>query len=154
MSSSGDDNVDMQRQLRCLYVRAKFIVRKFGRCSQKVKCTLFKSFLYSVYCLNVWCKYTVKQMSKLKVAYNNTMRLVFDLKRDVSVSHNFAIRNILNFTSLHRRMLFAFCQRLLASRNTVIYSCVHSDSYFHSTFWKHSRSILYQGFLVANFRSF
>ena len=65
------------------------------------------------------------------------------VKRDVSISHNFVIRNILNFTSLQRKLLFTFCERLMDSKNTVIYSCVHSDSYFHSNFWKHFRSILY-----------
>ena len=143
MSSSGEDNADMQRQLRYFYARANFIVRNFGHCSQNVKCTLFKSFLYSVYCLNVWCKYSAKQMSTLKVAYNNAMRLIFGLKRDVSISHNFVVRNIFNFTALHRKLLFAFCKRLLVSSNSVIYCCVHSDSYFYSSFWKHSRSILH-----------
>ena len=143
VSSSGEDKADIQRQLRCVYARANLIARNFRHCSQNVKCTLFKSFLYSMYCINVWCNYSTKQISTLKVAYHNALRLIFDLKRDVSISHNFVIRNILNFTSLQRKLLFTFCERLMDSKNTVIYSCVHSDSYFHSNFWKHFRSILY-----------
>ena len=143
MSSTGMDDADIQRQLRSFYARANFIVRNFGQCSQKVKCVLFKSFLYSVYCLNVWCNFSAKQMSKLRIAYNNAMRLIFDLKRDVSISHNFVTKNIFNFASLHRRLLFAFCNRLSVSDNPVIRTCVQSDSYFHSAFWKYCREVLY-----------
>ena len=131
VSSSGDDNTDLQRQLRCVYARANWIARNFSFCSQIVKSTLFKSCLYSMYCLNIWCDYSARQMTTLKVAYHNALRIIFGLKRDVSISHNFVSRNLLNFTALQRKLLFKFRKRLTESRNSVIYSCVNSDLYFN-----------------------
>ena len=143
MSSTRDDELDMRRQLKSFYARANFIVRKFSHCSKKVKCTLFRSFLYNVYCLNVWCNYSTRMMHTLKVAYNNTMRLVFDLRGAVSISNICVSSDILNFSSLHRKLLYTFNRRIVESHNTLIRICIDSDAYFRSNFWRNYRIVTY-----------
>ena len=143
VSSNGDDEADMRRQLRCIYARANFILRKFSLCSESVKCTLFRSFLYSIYCLNVWCDYRTKIVNTLRVAYNNAIRLIFNLKRASSASGNSVNRNILNFESLQRKQLYNFSHRLLGSENVLVRTCVNSDVFFLSKFWVHFRRCMY-----------
>ncbi|KAJ0169384.1 hypothetical protein K1T71_014971 [Dendrolimus kikuchii] len=44
-----DDNVDMDRERRALSVRANMLARRFARCTETVKITLFKAYCTSLY---------------------------------------------------------------------------------------------------------
>ena len=43
-------DIDMKRQMRKFYAKINILSRKFSKCSPDVKCTLFKSFCFNVYC--------------------------------------------------------------------------------------------------------
>ena len=58
------DNGVIYCQVRSIYGRAK----KFNFCSDSVKIQLFKSYSANMYCCQLWCKYTVANYIKLKVA--------------------------------------------------------------------------------------
>ncbi|XP_026319562.1 uncharacterized protein LOC113230047 [Hyposmocoma kahamanoa] len=49
------DDADMERERRALSVRANMLVRRFARCTDTVKITLFKAFCTSLYTLPRFC---------------------------------------------------------------------------------------------------
>ena len=51
------DDVEMLRQLRLLYMRSHKIIRMFYFCTIDVKLELFRSFCTSFYCCNLWTGY-------------------------------------------------------------------------------------------------
>ena len=60
------------------------------------------------------------KLAKLRVAYNNVYRKVFDLKRQSSASEMFVWNNICNLKVLMRKSIFACTTRLADSKNTII----------------------------------
>ena len=55
MNSQDDD--DMLRQMRTLYIRSNKLLRTFHYCSIDVKLELFRSFCTSFYCCYLWTAY-------------------------------------------------------------------------------------------------
>ena len=52
-SSRRDDN-DILQQCRNLYGRGNTLIKSFRKCTDKVKCQLFKSFCSNIYCSALW----------------------------------------------------------------------------------------------------
>ena len=64
-------DADLKRQMRKYYANANMLLRKFSYCSPDVKCCMFKSYCFTMYCSSMWFDSTVTAMRKLKIAYNN-----------------------------------------------------------------------------------
>ena len=77
MNSQDDD--DMLRQMRTLYIRSNKLLRTFHYCSIDVKLELFRSFCTSFYCCYLWTAYKKSTFDKLRVAFNNAYRRVLNL---------------------------------------------------------------------------
>ena len=54
-----DDDDDIQREIKNLFVRTNMLISRFRKCSAIVKLTLFKSFCMSVYDVALWKYYSV-----------------------------------------------------------------------------------------------
>ena len=50
LSNNLKDDLDISRQLRCLYVSANIILRRFASCSKQVKLLLIESYCCNFYC--------------------------------------------------------------------------------------------------------
>ena len=57
LSTNAQDDVDMLRQMRTLYIRSNKLLRTFYYCSTDVKLELFKSYCTSFYCCYLWTAY-------------------------------------------------------------------------------------------------
>ena len=77
MNAQDDD--DMLRQMRPLYIRSNKLLRTFYHCSIDVKLELFRSFCTSFYCCYLWTAYKKSTFNKLRVAFNNAYRRVLGL---------------------------------------------------------------------------
>ena len=80
------------------------LVRKLNKCSDEVKCQLFKTYCYNMYSAHSWCNYPERKLRSVKVAYNNVFRNFFNLKKfnlitkkPCSVSNNYVKFNIDSF---------------------------------------------------------
>ena len=73
MSEHNSDN-DLKRQMRKFYANANMLIRKFSKCSVNVKCHLFKTYCSTMYCSALWFNGTKTALTKLKIAYNNSLR--------------------------------------------------------------------------------
>ena len=74
INSKFTDDEDIRREIRSLAVRGNILLRKFGFCSVDIKCYLFKTFCYSLYCAALWADFYKATLYRLKVCYNNIMR--------------------------------------------------------------------------------
>ena len=68
---------------------------------------------------------TVTSMHKLKIAFNNGLRLL-NLSKYNSVSEMFIILNIISFGELLRKYVFRFRKRIITSDNSLFYGIVNS----------------------------
>ena len=75
-SMTVQDDDDMLRQMRTLYIRSNKLLRTFYHCSIDVKLELFRSFCTSFYCCYLWTAYKKSTFNKLRVAFNNAYRRV------------------------------------------------------------------------------
>ena len=55
-------DIDMKRQMRKFYANINILSRKFSKCPPDVKCTLYKSFCFNMYCSTMWYNCTVPAM--------------------------------------------------------------------------------------------
>ena len=120
------DDGDVQRQIRAMYSRANMLVRKFGKCNEEIKKQLFRTYLGNSYCSQLWTRVKSHQMNKLKVAYNNSLRIFFRLPKICSIREQFVKRGILSFDEFIRKDIYSFWQRLQSSSNGIISSLVGS----------------------------
>ena len=125
MCNNLSDNEDIQRQIRSLYVNANMLTRKFNFCSSHVKILLFKMYCTSLYCSSLWCNYTKGMINRIRVAYNNSLRLLLGLPRCSSASQMFSECAILNFDCNLRKHRGNLLNRLSCSSNTYV-NCLTS----------------------------
>ena len=96
------------------------LIRKFSVCSVDVKCALYRAYVTPLYTAHLWSSYRVKSMQRLKVAYNDAMRLLLRVPRWHSASQLFVSSNIPTCQALLRKLMFNFICRLDLSDNCII----------------------------------
>ena len=77
----------MHIQAGKLYARGNMLLRKFHLISDEANILLFKSFCSNVYCCSLWCLYNASFLDKVRVAYNNSFRLLLKLPKFCSASN-------------------------------------------------------------------
>ena len=120
------DDADVQRQIRSMYSRANMLLRKFGKCSKDVKVQLFKSYLGNTYCSQLWANVKRTQIQKLKIAYNNSLRIFFNLPRMCSISNMFVTIGIPSYAEFSRKEIYSFWKRVEGSENLIVNSLAGS----------------------------
>jgi hypothetical protein len=75
------DDGDIERERRALSVRSNMLARRFARCSEEVKITLFKAYCQSFYSGGLWVRYTKRAYNALRVQYNNAFRMLLRLPK-------------------------------------------------------------------------
>ena len=126
------DDIDMYRQLRYVYGKANRLRSKFFDCFKNVKKYLFRTFMYSFYGSSIWPPYRQSTFHRLRVSYNNAYRILFNLRRGVSISSNLVQNNICAFQALIRKYVACFMIRCANSCNIWISSLVNFDDFLTS----------------------
>ena len=121
-----NDDIELSKQVNKLYARCNTVLRKFRKCSADVKKQLFVSFCTNVYCSSLWCRSSSSALKKVKVAYNNVFRSLFNLSRRSSASSMFAENNVLGFDALCRKNIFNFMSRVSESTNSLVSTLCNS----------------------------
>ena len=128
-------NLDISRQLRRFHANAKRLLLKLSKCSDDVKTKLFRSYCTNMYCCQFWTNAALKDLNKLKVAYNNSFRRLMELSYRCSASGMFVSNKILSFPELIRKNMWSFIDRLRASENVLINAIVNSSVSTFSPIW-------------------
>ncbi len=137
------DDLDMDRQRRALYASVNIIKRKFWNCDYNVKKQLFSSYCASLYCSHLWAISKKATYNSVRVAYNNSLRILFDYDMYCSASTMFVHNGILGFASLIRSYVFGFRDRLFNSENSIIQSLANPRCLYNTPLGRHWRDLLY-----------
>ena len=73
------DDSDVLKQVRSLYGRANLLLRKFRKTGVQTKVMLFNAFCSPVYGCQLWCNSRKETFNRLRVAYNNALRLLLNV---------------------------------------------------------------------------
>ena len=138
-----NSDLDLKRQMRKMYANANLLLRKFSRCSVNVKCYLFKTYCSNLYCAPMWFDCTKTVLTKLKVAYNNSLRRFMGLPWHNRASEMFVNLNIKSFGELLRVFVHGFRSRITVSRNFMLSSICNSSCSIYSKLWAWWRTLLY-----------
>ena len=118
-----------------MYANANLLLRKFSKCSVNVKCYLFKTYCSILYCAPMWLGCTKTALTKLKVAYNNSLRRFMGLPWHNSASEMFVNQNIKSFGELLRVFTHGFRSRIIISRNCILSSICNRSCSIYSKLW-------------------
>lgn len=113
-----DDDIDNQRRKLC--IRSNVLIRRFNRCSDSVKCTLFRSYVTPLYCCSLWHDYRVASKDTIRVTYNKALRRLFRLPTQCSVSLNFVKRRLPSFQETVRKSTCSLMSRCKSSINSIL----------------------------------
>ena len=122
------DKLDLDREIRSLYCRGNQLVRKFGFCSMEVKCSLFRTFCYSLYTSNLWANFRICDIKRLEVAYNTIFRMLIDIPRWISPRSYYVNKNVLSFQEILRSKMFNLLSRVKSTSNIIIVRILSSDA--------------------------
>ena len=122
----------MLKQTRSLYARANMLLRKFAAASLRTKCLLFSAFCTPIYGCQLWFTFHAQSLHKLKVAYNDALRLLLQVPRWTSASQLFVDRRLPAFQALMRKHAFSLLNAIRQSENLLLCSYVASDLYYMS----------------------
>ena len=75
-------NSDLEKNV-CKF--CNLLLRIFFKCSVNVKCYLFKTYCSNLYCAQMWFDCTKTALTRLKVAYNNSLRRFMGLPYGTTV---------------------------------------------------------------------
>ena len=140
------DDDDIQRQYCKLYAQANMLGRKFHMCTDDVKISLFKAYCTPMYTAHLWCRYSKSKYNKLRVAYNDALRILLRQPRWTSATRLFVNSGIPTLDAVLRNMMYGFMTRLMDSKNEIIMTLAlpgMSSIRYSSSLWKHWRECLY-----------
>ena len=138
-----NDNNDIIRQCRSIYGKGNSLIRTFYKCSDSVKVTLFNFYCSSLYCAQLWSRYTQATLRKICVAYHGVFKKLLDFPRSTSNSMLFTFYREPTFQELVRKCIHSFRSRLESSENPVILSLLSSSQLPSSNLNRRWRSLLY-----------
>ena len=118
------DDVDIDRQVKSVYIRGNTLVRKFRKCSKEVKVQLFKSYCSNMYASHLWCEYSTASYKRICVGYNNLYQTLLNIRRGDHESKSYVERSVPCFKQLLRSSMFRFYS--MHSMNGLVNSILNS----------------------------
>ena len=112
ISEDMSDDADVFRQVKCLYIQGNIISRTFANCSINVKLVVFKTYCSCLYTSQLWGTCLSRTMNRLKVAYNDSLRMVLGIPRYCSASEMFAYTNVPSCQCVIRLNIYSFMKRI------------------------------------------
>ena len=145
-----DLEVDMQSKKGLLYGRSNMLIRQFYNCSKEIKNRLFSAYCSNLYLCFLWSSYRQSVYNAVKVAYNNSYRILHNLDRRCSASGMFVLNNVYSFPEMLRKRSLGFMNRLKLSQNDILSTIVQSDMYNSSELTLTWHNMIYSGFIKNN----
>jgi len=110
----------VNREMRNMYIRTNTLLRRFGKCSKKVKIRLFRSYCLCMYDTALWNTYTVNCMKKLRSCYHRCIKSFFGYDRLYSVTAILLELQLPSFDTLLYNYKFSFSMQFTCSGNAVV----------------------------------
>ena len=144
ITSDFRDDRDILKEMRKLCYRGNCLIRKFRFCNEDVKCTLFRSFCYSLYCCSLWSSFKNCTLQRLKVNYNNIMRRLMGVPTYSSASFLFGTLGVRSFNELLRTNQYSLMKRVKDSTNRLIMDINNTDVILQSVIRHHWNQSLFR----------
>lgn len=147
ISSDLRDDEAMKSQLKLLYIRTNTLLFRFVRCCINTKITLFKAYACQLYGCALWTLFYQYNQSELKIAHNNALRRLLNIRGMCSISERFVALNIPNYDVMIRKAtsLFIISINTVSFVNFIIGEIKQYYSYNYSLIWTHWLQICYCG---------
>jgi len=81
LNANLNDDDDIARETKCLFVRTNMLISRFRHCSRSVKLVLFRSLCMCMYDVALWTNYSLTVFRKFKAAYNKCIKKLFGYAR-------------------------------------------------------------------------
>ena len=137
------DDVDIQKEIRNIYIRGNMLINNFRHCCNHVKNVLFKTFCSNFYCNQLWCNYNASSLKAAHIAFNNVYRRLMNADCYASMSTLFVYNRLDNFYVLRRKSIYNFLSRLKCSENELLKNITESQYFSVSSFMREYVKILY-----------
>ena len=135
VSDFGDDD-DIKKESRKLCFRGNCLIQRFKFCKNDVKCNLFKSYCYSLYCVSLWANYKKCTFQRLTVNYNNIMRRLMGIPSYSSASFLFGNLGVKSLKEVIRAAQYSMMERARKSNNIIMINLFKSEARIKSRIWQ------------------
>ena len=122
INNSLSDDSDICREIKCLFVRANLLCRRFYRCSLQVKLRLFRSFCICFYDTALWISYTAATLAKFTACYTKCLKSFFGYSKYSSVTSMLLDLGLPTCNTLLHNYKFSFLTRLAKCDNSLVKS--------------------------------
>lgn len=116
-----NDDSDIMREVKNLFVRTNLLCRRFRRCSLQVKLVLFRSFCICFYDTALWSNFSAAALLKFKSCYHKCLKYFFGYLKYSSVTNMLLDLGLPSFNTLIHNQKVGFhsslnnCDNLLVS---------------------------------------
>ena len=108
-----------------------------------MKIVLFWAYCTPLYAVHLWNKFNKSTFRRIKVAYDDAYRILFNLPRYASARTHQVENNVVTFDALLRNLLFLFVRRCQNSQNVRIANLMFSSAFYKSPFHVHFEKLLH-----------
>lgn len=115
-----NDNDDIKREIRNLFMRTNILKRRFAKCSLQVKRSLFIAYCMCLYDIGIWHHYSPTVFNKLQSCYNKCIKILFGYPRMYSLTTMLNELQLPTFGDLFARSLSRFHFKWVSSNNLLI----------------------------------
>jgi Reverse transcriptase (RNA-dependent DNA polymerase) len=114
------DDSDIRREIRNMYIRTNILIRRFSRCSTRVKLRLFTSYCMCVFGSALWSHFSTDCISKFRSCYHKCIKMFFGYKRMHSVTAMLFELSLPSFNTLLHNCRVIYLRQMSSSVNDVI----------------------------------
>ena len=143
ISNTLSDHLDIQRQVKQLYIQGNILLRKFYMCSVNVKVKLFQSYCSPMYSTHLWWNYSNAEIRKLYIAYHNVFKILLGFSKYDSNGLLCTIFNVRSCAAVIRNHVYKFMKRLSESTNMLLRNIANTSLIYTSRIRKHWMKLLY-----------
>jgi hypothetical protein len=119
------------------------IKSRFGSCANNVRLYLFRSYFSTIYCSSLWCPVSAITSNKIRVAYNDSFRIVMKYGRRYSASKMFAECETRDFWAMRCLAAYSLLKRISETSNKIIVSITNSHFFTESSVSSVWKSLLF-----------
>ena len=102
ISDDLSDDQDIADRVRWVYTIANSLCRMFNLCCAHVKYRLFCTYFNQIFGIALWTRTNNKMVQKIKVAYNDAYRMMFNMRRGENISSHMVFHRVMTFQEARR----------------------------------------------------
>ena len=118
-----NDDKDINREIKNLFLRSNLLCRRFRRCSLDVKLLLFRAFCICFYDTALWANFSTSTLSKFRSCYHKCLKYFFGYPKYSSVTTMLCELGLPSFNTLIHNYKCRFANTLSRCENLLV-NCV------------------------------